>query len=290
MAVFNGEQFLAQSIDSLLAQTCRDFELIVCDNCSTDRTEQICRAYATADSRIRYHRNETNIGAPRNFNLAFSFSRCEYFKWAGADDICAPEFIEKCVAVLDQHPEAALCYPKTVWIDAKSQPIREYDDLLNLSSIFPNRRLQHLLWNIRQCNANFGVIRASVMRRTKLFQPFPDSDVPFLAEIALNGTFIEHPEPLFFRRVHDLSVRRFPTPQERMAIFDPAKRGKIIFPSWQLFIAYFSAIHRAPLSFTERLRCYVRMTIWLRRWGGNLWKDLIIAGNSLLRVRNRERT
>jgi glycosyltransferase involved in cell wall biosynthesis len=283
MAVYNGEAFLAQSLEALLKQTYRNFELIICDNCSTDRTQEICRTFAAADSRIHYHRNEANIGAPRNFNLAFSFARGEYFKWSGADDICAPEFIEKCVNVLERHPELALCYPKTVWIDARSQPIQPYDDFLDMPFPSPSRRLKHLLWNIRQCNANFGVVRTSIMRRTKLFQLFPDSDVPFLAEVALHGAFIEYPEPLFFRRVHDLSVRRFPSAQERMVMFDPSKKGKIVFPSWQLFFSYLAAIHRTPLSFAERLRCYFQMNVWLRRWGNKLWSDLVFAGRSLFR-------
>jgi len=216
MAVYNGEAFLAQSLEALLKQTYRNFELIICDNCSTDRTQEICRTFAAADSRIHYHRNEANIGAPRNFNLAFSFARGEYFKWSGADDICAPEFIEKCVNVLERHPELALCYPKTVWIDARSQPIQPYDDFLDMPFPSPSRRLKHLLWNIRQCNANFGVVRTSIMRRTKLFQLFP-------------------------------------------------------------------AIHRTPLSFAERLRCYFQMNVWLRRWGNKLWSDLVFAGRSLFR-------
>src|SRR5262249_38674640 len=87
MAVYNGERYLPQTLDSLLAQTYSDFELIICDNCSIDGTEEICRSYVARDSRIHYYRNRTNIGVDRNFNLAFKLSRGKYFKWAADDDL-----------------------------------------------------------------------------------------------------------------------------------------------------------------------------------------------------------
>ncbi len=71
LPVYNGDNFLAEAIDSILRQTMEDFELIISDNASTDRTEEICREYAAGDSRIRYYRNESNLGAMANYNLVF---------------------------------------------------------------------------------------------------------------------------------------------------------------------------------------------------------------------------
>ena len=101
MPVFNGENYLAEALDSLLTQTFSDFELIISDNASTDKTEEICRAYAVRDQRIRYFRNQENLGASRNYNRVFELSSGEYFKWAAHDDLCAPEFLGRCVDVLD---------------------------------------------------------------------------------------------------------------------------------------------------------------------------------------------
>ena len=70
--MFNGEKYLKEAVDSILAQTFQDFELVISDNASTDRTEQICREYASKDSRVRYFRNSKNIGAPDNFNRTLS--------------------------------------------------------------------------------------------------------------------------------------------------------------------------------------------------------------------------
>src|SRR5687768_698587 len=74
MPVYNGEPFIVEALDSLLAQTFEDFEIVICDNASTDGTEEICRMYAEKDERIRYFRNRTNYGYINNFNLTFRLS------------------------------------------------------------------------------------------------------------------------------------------------------------------------------------------------------------------------
>ncbi len=283
LPVHNGERYLPQALDSLLVQTYRDFELILCDNCSADRTEQICRSYAERDSRIRYHRNADNIGAPRNFSLAFSLSRGEYFKWAGGDDLCAPEMLECCVAILDQRPEVVLAYPKTRLIDENGVTVSDYDDRLNLPYGAPHKRLSHLLWNIRMCNAVFGLIRSRALKCTRPFGTYSNSDLAFLAELALRGLFVELPVPLFFRRSSELSAVKYKSPYERMVMFQPGRIGQLSFPNWRLFIGFLSAIHRAPLGLIEGLRCYARMHIWWKRWRGGLSEDVAVAFQYLKR-------
>ena len=94
LPVYNAERFLEQALDGILAQTYIDFELVICDNASTDGTQAICQRYAALDPRIKYHRNPQNIGVSRNFNRAFELSCGEYFKWCCHDDIPAPTFLE----------------------------------------------------------------------------------------------------------------------------------------------------------------------------------------------------
>src|SRR5215831_4630775 len=101
----------------MLSQTFEDCEFIVSHNASTDRTEEICRGYASYDKRIRYVRNESNRGAAFNFNQTFELSSGEYFKWAAYDDLCAPTYVEKCVSVLDQNPSVVLCFTRVRFID-----------------------------------------------------------------------------------------------------------------------------------------------------------------------------
>src|SRR5262245_52473779 len=90
LAVYNGGQYLAQAIESILGQSYADFELIISDNASTDETETICRSYVARDERIRYSRNATNIGGARNENLTTTLARGRYFRWAAHDDYLEP--------------------------------------------------------------------------------------------------------------------------------------------------------------------------------------------------------
>ncbi len=118
MPVYNAQRFLREVIDSILAQTFTDFELIISDNGSTDDTEAICKEYVSRDSRVQYHPNDrTNHGPGWNYNRTEALAQGEYFRWAAADDVLAPTLLEKCVAALDADQSAVMAWPKTQIID-----------------------------------------------------------------------------------------------------------------------------------------------------------------------------
>ena len=108
--VYNGEGYVKGAIDSLLAQTFDDFELIISDNASTDNTEQICRDYAERDPRIRYIRQSENIGPGANFKFVLDQAVGRYFMWAAADDRREPCFLEMTVRVLEEDPRVGLAF------------------------------------------------------------------------------------------------------------------------------------------------------------------------------------
>src|SRR5256885_2243864 len=112
LPVYNSERFLRQSIDSLLAQTYSAFVLVISDNASTDGTAAICKQYAANDSRIRYTRNEVNIGNPRNFNRVAGLATTRYLKWSTADDYWAPTFLERAVEIMERDSTIAPRYPQ----------------------------------------------------------------------------------------------------------------------------------------------------------------------------------
>jgi len=101
MPVYNGEKFIRNALDSILSQTFRDFELIISDNASTDSTSVICQEYMKKDSRIRYIRQENNMGGIWNLNFVLQEASCEYFMWAATDDYWLVTFIEKNIIVLE---------------------------------------------------------------------------------------------------------------------------------------------------------------------------------------------
>jgi len=117
LAVYNGDDFLAEAIESILAQTFTDLALIICDNASTDSTGDICQRYAALDKRVEYHRNLTNIGGVNNETLTFKLARSELFQLAAHDDVWEPELLQRCVDALDRDPGAIAAYSATKKID-----------------------------------------------------------------------------------------------------------------------------------------------------------------------------
>ncbi|NET59587.1 MAG: glycosyltransferase family 2 protein [Symploca sp. SIO2E6] len=292
LPVYNGEKFLEASLNSLLAQTFKDFELIISDNASTDRTREICQAYAAQDKRIRYYYNQENRGPAWNYNRVFELSRGEYFKWAAHDDICAPEFLEKCTEVLDNHPYVVLCYPKTKIINEFSELIQNYNVELKTSSPKPHERFYDLTRLHHRCYQIFGVIRSSILSSTPLIGNYAGSDRVLLARLSLHGQFGELPEYLFSARRHSQqSIEILFNPKRKLTRlhqysvwFDPANASRIILPNWRIFHEYLMSIQQAPLSLYERICCYLQMVHWLSAYWNwaKLGRDLPIATIQLL--------
>ena len=121
--VYNGEEYLAETLKSGLAQSVDDFEIVVSDNASTDRTSEICRSYQAKDPRIRYYRNDQNIGGALNFNRVFELSRAPLFHCGACDDLYEPLFLERCVDALDRDAGVVLSHARTKMIGEKGEPL-----------------------------------------------------------------------------------------------------------------------------------------------------------------------
>ncbi|ADR19063.1 glycosyltransferase family 2 protein [Calditerrivibrio nitroreducens] len=122
MPVYNGAKFISEALDSLLAQTFTDFELIISDNASTDETEAICREYAAKDKRIRYIRQRENLGAAANFKYVLDQAEGEYFMWAAADDVWDKKWIEKLLPIsIINH---CIAFGTLQTIDSNSKPLQ----------------------------------------------------------------------------------------------------------------------------------------------------------------------
>ncbi|MDG4789569.1 glycosyltransferase family 2 protein [Micromonospora sp. WMMD1102] len=225
--LYNAERYLEGCLDALLAQDYPDFEIVVSDNASTDRTWEICQAYAAKDSRIRLYRNPRNFGGHVNYARVVELARGELFKWVAYDDVCLPAYLRTCVAALDEAgPQAVLAYPRTVLIDEAGEVIGPYADRLDLRDPRPWRRVAGVARNINLCHAHFGVFRMSALRRTGMIRPFLSSDYTLIAEVARLGEIHEVAEPLFLRRMHGASTRQAEdaTPDSALAWF--AQSGK----------------------------------------------------------------
>ncbi|MDJ0617439.1 MAG: glycosyltransferase family 2 protein [Calothrix sp. MO_192.B10] len=294
LPVYNGARFLRTAIEAILQQTFVDFELIISDNASNDATEEICREYAAKDRRIRYYRNKQNIGASPNFNRVFGLARGEYFKWAAHDDVCAPELLERCVAVLDKSPDVVLCHSIAKVIDDNGNLLQKDDDLyvkwtnenikLRTDSIKPQERFRDLACCPHSCYQVFGLIRTNVLKTTPLIDNYGRSDKVLLARLGLLGRFYEVPENLFFLRRHATqSININAQSVHSFSIwFDPSNRGKIIFPRCRNFFEYFAAIKQVPLPWLDKLACYLTLGELLQQEWQGMAKDLAVATIQIL--------
>lgn len=270
LPVYNGEDYLALAIDSILAQTFTDFELIISDNASTDRTEAICHEYAARDSRIRYHRMPQNMGGAANYNNTIDMARGEYFKWAAHDDLIAPTFLEVCSKVLDERPDVVLVYAQVVNINEDGEIIEHYESGFNLTSDDPIERFRKFFKAPVKCNPVFGIMRTAQLRKTLRHGTFIAADRILLGELSLLGKIYEVPEHLFLRRIHpNMSTEANKSTRDLAGWFDPRNRHKIQLPKWQWLVEYMRAIDRVPLTAAqhrEARKVVLQVMLPPRKW------------------------
>lgn len=120
MTTYNGEMYLAEQIDSILVQTHSDFELIICDDCSTDATCTILKAYASKDKRIKLHFNERNLGFKKNFEQALHFCSGEFVAFADQDDVWTKNHLEVLLSRIGEHDIAC---SNSFLVDEKLNPL-----------------------------------------------------------------------------------------------------------------------------------------------------------------------
>jgi glycosyltransferase involved in cell wall biosynthesis len=288
LPVFNGERHLRAALESLVAQSYRNLEILISDNASTDRTAAICREFAAADPRVRYSRNECNIGGFRNHDLLVERATGTYFMWAGHDDVRAPDCVRRCVEVLEREPDVVLCFTTSVTIDGEGIPIPARGTPPDASAPRAADRFHDLIRMDHLIEPIYGLMRLDVLRKTPLLGQYPDSDRVLVAELALHGPFRRIPEPLFFRRDHPgRSTRLYPSRRMRMAWISPASGRSFALPHARQFVEYIRAIRRAPIGAGDRLRCLGYMAAWLEINRKRLARDFIGTAREFARTLGR---
>lgn len=264
MPVYNGERYVAEAIESILAQTQTDMELVISDNASTDRTGDICRAFAASDRRVRYVRSPVNLGALPNFNRAFELARGRYFKWAAHDDVLQPEFLRRCVAALEASPDAALCQTAVEYIDETGVSLGVHaHHLAGSDSADAAERFAVLALRPHDCYAQMGVMRRDLVEKAMPLEGFHGADRALLARIALAGRYIAVPDPLIKVRDH---AERYSRAQKKLrdrAIwYDARNEGKPSFPVWRMYGSYWRSVSRPGMPAGTRARARLALLRW----------------------------
>lgn len=268
LPVRNGEDFLERALDSLLSQSFSDFEVIISDNASDDRTELICQSYCRRDPRIQYCRLDCNIGAGPNFNRVFDYCQSPYFKWMVHDDVLDPEWLEHCVAILDADPSVVLAHSAVRMIgdddcllkirsdgkvvDRTGKVLLAVEPLHLAEDNRPERRFEDALRRMTWCMAGMGLMRADVLRSTHLHGGFYGSDFVLLAEMALLGRFRQDEAPLYSKRCH-AAITVHKSRRERARWINPTLSPSL--SGLRLRLAYLRALSVVPLTLRQRLSC-----------------------------------
>jgi glycosyltransferase involved in cell wall biosynthesis len=268
LPVYNGENYLAESLDALLGQSYEDFELVISDNASTDGTAEICRRYGKQDSRIRYIRQPHNIGLSPNHNFVFQRSRGQLFKWAAADDLYARDLLQCCVDALDEYRNVVLAHSWTAMIDSRGNVTESPEYRLATNSPRAPERFRSFLFGPAGASELYGVIRADILRRLRPLGSYHHGDVILVSQLALNGPFHHTPDWLNFRRDYpERAYLAYKTVRSRCANHDPRRANRLRHPTARLLAEYIwgyvEAIRSAPLSPADRRECYRHLAEWV---------------------------
>jgi glycosyltransferase involved in cell wall biosynthesis len=201
MPVFNRASTVGRAIESVLAQTFTEFELLVSDNASTDGTEPICRGHAAADSRIRYTRQPTTISGFDNFRFVLQAARSPYFMWLPADDYVRPRLLEQAVALLDTRPDVVCAAPRAEFLEADGT-------LRAASGSFPlvgdlRANLCRYLADPTDNSRFYGLYRRDAVLRVLPEEAYYGFDWVVAAGTLLYGKHAELPEVLLVREAND---------------------------------------------------------------------------------------
>ena len=261
--VRNGENHISRALDSILAQDFEDFEIVVCDNASTDNTEVIVQKYKKRDKRIRYNRNAENIGQIENFNRVFKLSRGEYFRWIGADDWLEPSYARKCVAALDARPDAVGVTTQWQYMDDEGHI--DFIDVPGprVDAPTPFKRLCQALLLLQTPPALlfdpiYSLIRRKSLEQTALLPINAWTDRLLAVELCLLGSFTHLNDCLSTRRA---AFERWKVRLPRYSKRLKGKRGHRV----MLYVGYAKIVRRTIDSRWQKLLCWLAIGYyWLR--------------------------
>ena len=258
LPVYNGERYLEQSLRSLLAQTFADFEIIVGDNGSTDRTPQIVASLAAQDSRVRYVRNCKNRGLVFNFNRVFELSQGHYFRWHAYDDFCKPRFLEQCVAALQEDEEAIGAFSLGYQVDGNDDVVtRDVDESLklDLSSSKPADRMRAAITRNGWSGVIHGLFLRDALAPLMPYRNYFGADRLLLTQLAKSGRMVPVDDGIWIQRYHRNNSSRAST-RELAEILIGRPPSGIIFPIGKAFVDYIRLFASEGLSLADRIKAF----------------------------------
>jgi glycosyltransferase involved in cell wall biosynthesis len=273
LPVYNGQRYVREAIDTVLAQTYGDFTLYISDNGSTDDTQSICEDYAARDSRVVYHREPSNRGAAWNYNNVRAMSVDEpFFKWMADDDVHDPTYLEVCMEALDRRPDAVASAPRSRYLDGDGREVlRDFRQIPWDDPTSPSNRLRGVMLFPHDDAFAFAVMRRAAVTPLSPFVPMENADGVMQAELVLRGPFVHVNKHLFGNRLHtrrSTAATKAKSREEELEQWTAwwgATARKNEPPAALTLKAFTAAINASDVRGAERARCLKIVSIYAAR-------------------------
>lgn len=267
MFLYNEGQFVRESIAALLNQDYPNLEIIISDNCSTDETAAICEELTAGDERVRFIRQEKNIGAAANSIEVLEQSGGRYFMWASGHDLWSDNLVTECVRMLESHPQAAIAYAQSDWIGIDGVTLGKFSGGYDTRGMDSITRFFTVFWG--NLHPVLGLIRMQYLREIRKIHACAGADQILLAELAFKGDFIHlstaswHRREFRYEKSHTEKLQRYTSSDFSLA-------GSWLdrtFPLMRLPLEIGRIVLRSPLSLLERTVLFLCMpTTFLARY------------------------
>jgi len=267
--VYNGARYLADCLDSLLAQDHSEFRVLIADNASSDDTREIAQRYAAGHPRVKYHRHASNIGMYGNMHFLLRSATTPYVKLANCDDFWAPQMLTGALHVLESDATVALAYPMMTLVDSAGAPTQRYTKRLHLVESDPVVRFKRVLNEIGLVSQLMGVMRTAIVQRMRPLRNVPGEDIPFVCEMSLYGKIFQTDAYHYFRRMHpESSSYRRDSKEHQVRLVLASDVTKARFVAWRLNAGLLSRVAASPIPVRSKaalLSNLARRMIWQRR-------------------------
>jgi len=197
LPIYNEEQFLGETLDSLLHQDYHNFEIIISDNASDDMTEIICRDYCNVSHKIHYSRFEKNMGQGANFKKVLMDAKGEYFMWACGHDLWSTNFISECLHQLQSSPTAIVAVPVSNWIDQNGKKLEKQSGFSDTRGMNLIARYFTMFWG--NMHPAYGLMRTNIIKKWPI-REIVGEDLIMLTFLAFHGDFIHASKAIWSRR------------------------------------------------------------------------------------------
>lgn len=202
MVLYNDEKYLDETFNSLLAQTYIDFKIVICDDCSSDRSGKIAQRKTIQDDRLSYYKNETRVGLAANSRLALDRSgESDYFAWASGHDVYQKEWLEKMINALESNPDAVMAYPLSERISATGDNMNIESPIFDTTGMNTKERIRSVCNEARGFgNMIYGLFRTGALKKAGVFPDHLAPDALLITMLSLQGSIIQVKEKLWQRR------------------------------------------------------------------------------------------